>query len=247
MLPQCDYTNTHTLTQRKVYSHSMLQVRHTEDEVIEVGIDEAGRGCLWGPLYAAAVAWVPEDQMSEEQRAIAPLIKDSKKITAKRRIPLAESIKNLALDWGIGSVSASEIDTLGMTKANQLAFTRALGALSVEPERLLIDGILSIYDAPWSMVEQVVEAEADNQYLPVAAASILAKTEHDEWVKEFCDLNENISQRYDLSSNKGYGTAKHRAGILEWGEEAHHRKLFLRKLYAGKATAGDSVLESDTI
>lgn len=224
----------------------MLQIRHTNDEAIEVGVDEAGRGCLWGPLYSAAVAWVPEEEMSEDQRAIAPLIKDSKKLTAKRRIALAASIKDLALDWGIGVVTAAEIDRLGMTRANQLAFSRALGNLSVEPERLLIDGILSIYDAPWSMTEQVVEAEADNRYLPVAAASILAKTEHDEWVKQFCDLNENISARYDLSSNKGYGTAKHRAGILEWGEEAHHRKLFLRKLYAGQATAGDTVLEGDT-
>jgi ribonuclease HII len=225
----------------------MLQIRHTDDEAIEVGIDEAGRGCLWGPLYSAAVAWVPEEEMSEDQREIAPLIKDSKKLTAKRRIALAASIKDLALDWGIGIVTAGEIDKLGMTKANQLAFSRALGNLSVEPERLLIDGILSIYDAPWSMVEQVVEAEADNRYLPVAAASILAKTEHDEWVKQFCDLNENIAQRYDLPSNKGYGTAKHRVGILEWGEEAHHRKLFLRKLYAGQVTAGDSVLEGDTV
>lgn len=225
----------------------MLQIRHTEDKVIEVGIDEAGRGSLWGPLYAAAVVWVPPEEMSEEQKKLAPLIKDSKKITAKRRIALAASIKDLALDWGIGTVSAEEIDTLGMTKSNQLAFTRALSNLSVEPGRLLIDGTLSIYDPPWSMTEQVVEAEADNKYLAVAAASILAKTEHDEWVKGFCEINSNIASRYDLSSNKGYGTAKHRAGILEWGEEKHHRKLFLRKLYAGKKTVGDSMLEGDTV
>jgi ribonuclease HII len=222
----------------------MLKTRYTTDEVIEVGIDEAGRGCLWGPLYAGAVIWPPDEDMTEEQSHLAPLIKDSKKLTAKRRTALAASIKDLALDWNVGSVTPAEIDSLGMTKANQLAFTRALAGLSVEPERLLIDGILSIYDQPWSLVEQVVEPEADNKYLPVAAASILAKTEHDEWVKQFCDLNENIAERYDLSSNKGYGTAKHRAGILRWGEDTHHRKLFLRKLYAGKDTKGDSVLES---
>jgi ribonuclease HII len=221
----------------------MLPIRHTHDESIEVGIDEAGRGCLWGPLYAAAVIWVPEEDMSEEQSSLAVHIKDSKKISAKRRTALAASIKDLALDWGLGCVTPAEIDTLGMTKANQLAFTRALERLSVEPERLLIDGILSIYNQPWSLVEQVVEAEADNRYLPVAAASILAKVEHDEWVKQFCDLNENIAERYDLLSNKGYGTAKHRAGILQWGEDTNHRKLFLRKLYAGKETQGDSLLE----
>lgn len=223
----------------------MLKIRYSDqDECIEVGIDEAGRGCLWGPLYAGAVIWVPEDQMSEEQLSIAKLVKDSKKLSAKRRTALAASIKDLALDWSVGSVTPAEIDSLGMTKANQLAFKRALDGLSVEPERLLIDGILSIYDQPWSLVEQVVEPEADNKYLPVAAASILAKTEHDDWVKQFCDLNENIAERYDLSSNKGYGTAKHRAGVLTWGEDTHHRKLFLRKLYAGKDTKGDSVLES---
>ena len=184
--------------------------------------------------------------MTDEQRSIAPLIKDSKKLSAKRRVALAASIKDLAIDWGIGIVTAAEIDNMGMTLANQLAFTRALTNLSVEPERLLIDGTLSIYDAPWSMTEQVVEAEADNRYLPVAAASILAKTEHDEYIKQFCDINENISERYDLSSNKGYGTAKHRAGILEWGTEPHHRKLFLRKLYTGQATVGETVLEGDT-
>jgi ribonuclease HII len=221
----------------------MLKIRHTLDESIEVGIDEAGRGSLWGPLYAAAVIWVPDEDMTEEQLAIAAHIKDSKKLSAKRRTALAASIKDLALDWSVGSVTPAEIDSLGMTKANQLAFTRALAGLSVEPERLLIDGILSIYDQPWSLVEQVVEPEADNKYLPVAAASILAKTEHDDWVQQFCDLNENIAERYDLSSNKGYGTAKHRAGVLKWGEHTHHRKLFLRKLYAGKDTTGDSVLE----
>lgn len=220
----------------------MLQIRHTNDDVIEVGIDEAGRGPLWGPLYAAAVVWVP--QMTEEQAKIAPLIKDSKKLSEKRRIALAESIKNLALDWGVGSVTAAEIDSLGMTKSNQLAFVRALEKLSVEPARILIDGCLSIYDAPWSMVDQVVEPEADNKYLPVAAASILAKTEHDNWVKEFCALNENIAERYDLVKNKGYGTARHRAGILQWGEDTQHRKLFLRKLYEGQKTAGDSILEN---
>jgi len=210
----------------------MLKIRHTDDTKIEVGIDEAGRGSLWGPLYAAAVIWTPD--MSEEQEEIAPLIKDSKKLSKKRRTALAASIKDLALSWGIGAVSAKEIDELGMTKSNQLAFTRALANLSIMPDRLLIDGCLSIYDAPWSLIEQVVEPEADNTYLSVAAASILAKTEHDEWVQQFCDLNQNIADRYDLASCKGYGTAKHRAGILEWGEDVHHRRLFLRKLYSAE-------------
>lgn len=221
----------------------MLKIRHTEDNSIEVGIDEAGRGCLWGPLFAGAVIWVPEEEMSDEQKEIAQQIKDSKKLSPKKRTYLADSIKDLALDWGVGRVEASEIDSLGITKANQLAFTRALSQLEIEPERLLIDGILSIYTAPWSLIEQVVEPEMDGRYVPVAAASILAKVEHDKVIEEFCDINENIADRYGLHSNKGYGTAKHRNGILEYGQHEQHRNLFLRKLYAGKTTSGDSIIE----
>jgi ribonuclease HII len=168
--------------------------------------------------------------MTEEQRKIAPLIKDSKKVSAKRRIALSEQIKNHALSWGIGIVSAKEIDELGMTKANQLAFERALSNLSVTPERIIIDGCLSIYNAPWGLTPQVVEPEADGKYLPVAAASILAKVAHDEWVTQFCELNEAISKRYDLLNCKGYGTKKHREGILEFGIHDLHRRLFLRKI-----------------
>lgn len=208
----------------------MLKIRHTNDSLIEVGIDEAGRGPLWGPLYAAAVIWVPEEDMSEEQLALAPLIKDSKKVSAKRRIVLAEHIKNQALAWSVGSVTAQEIDDIGMTRSNQLAFERALDGLDIEPERIIIDGCLSIYKAPWSMIPQVVEPEADGKYLPVAAASILAKVEHDEWITQFCELNSNIASRYDLLSSKGYGTTRHRAGILEFGPHEFHRRLFLRKL-----------------
>jgi len=224
----------------------MLQIRHSPDTLIEVGIDEAGRGSFWGPLYAAAVIWVPEDDMCEGQREVAPQIKDSKKISEKRRIIIAENIKNYALDWGVGSVSPSEIDNIGMTRANQLAFERALGSLTVIPERLIIDGCLSIYEQPWGMLPQIVEPEADGKYLPVAAASILAKVSHDEWIAEYCELNGNVSERYDLLSNKGYGTKKHRDGILEFGVHALHRTLFLRKLLAPTASPAPRSLDIRT-
>jgi ribonuclease HII len=206
----------------------MLLARHTNDSLIEVGIDEAGRGPLWGPLYAGAVIW--NHEMTDEQEEISKLIKDSKKLSEKRRIQIAEHIKNHAIDWGVGSVTPAEIDQMGMTKANQLAFTRALESLSVVPERLIIDGCLSIYTPPWSFTPQIVEPEADGRYLSVAAASILAKVEHDDWITQFCELNSNIAERYDLLKCKGYGTKKHREGILEFGPHELHRKLFLRKL-----------------
>jgi ribonuclease HII len=221
----------------------MLKLRHTEDNIIEVGIDEAGRGCFWGPLYAGAVVW--KSDLTDEELEITNQIKDSKKLSPKRRTALAKGIKEIAISWSIGVVHPNEIDTLGMTKSNQLAFVRALEGLQVKPERLLIDGILSIFDAPWSLQEQVVEVEADNHYVAVAAASILAKTEHDEWVKQFCDLNENVAETYGLLSNKGYGTAKHRAAIVQHGVHSLHRQTFLRKLFAGKPTADAKELEEE--
>lgn len=215
----------------------MLKIRHTNDTVLEVGIDEAGRGCLFGPLYAGACVWTMEEEMSEEQKVVASQIKDSKKLSAKRREALAKSIKDLSISWAVGSVSAKEIDEIGITKANQLAFSRALQGLTVEPERILIDGTLGIHEHPWCFVEQVVEPELDNKYVPVAAASILAKTEHDTWIQEFCSMNSNVAELYDLSSNKGYGTLKHRNGILEHGHHSLHRQLFLRKLYGQKESS----------
>jgi ribonuclease HII len=219
----------------------MLKVRHTNDEVIEVGIDEAGRGCFWGPLYAAAVIW--KTDLTEEELEITNQIKDSKKLSPKRRNALAKAIKEIAVNYAIGVVHPNEIDVLGMTKSNQLAFTRALDGLKIKPERLLIDGILSIFDAPWSLTEQIVEVEADNHYVAVAAASILAKTEHDAWVLQFCDLNQNIAETYNLINNKGYGTAKHRAAIVQYGTHSLHRQSFLKKLFAGQTTADAKELE----
>ena len=103
-----------------------LQVRFCDDNKLEAGVDEAGRGCLWGPLYAAAVIWPPEEDWLDEHREVAPFIKDSKKISAKKRKQIANQIQAAAIDYGIGSVSAKEIDQSGMTSANRLAFQRAI-------------------------------------------------------------------------------------------------------------------------
>jgi len=210
----------------------MLQFRHTKDTAIEVGIDEAGRGCFWGPLFAAAVIWIDEETMTEEQKKLSLMIRDSKKISEKRRTVIAEGIKQHAQAWGIGSVSATEMQALGVTKANQLAFTRALQDLDAakQPERILIDGCISIYDHPWAMIPQVVEPEADATYIAVAAASILAKTGRDSYVLAACKENPALDARYGFISNKGYGTLKHRNGILEYGTTDEHRPQFLRKL-----------------
>jgi ribonuclease HII len=206
----------------------MLKPRHTDDSKVEVGIDEAGRGCLWGPLVAAAVQWPEEGSWTEELRNISAQIKDSKKLSAKRRGLLEEAIKKHAVCWAIGRVEAAEIDSLGMTKANRLAFRRAVIGLGVTPGRILIDGILGLnYSRD---VEEIVEAKGDGTYLAIAAASIIAKEGRDRMVKDMCEADATIDQRYGLLSSKGYGTLKHRTAIKEHGMHVQHRKLFLRKL-----------------
>lgn len=223
-------------------AHPTLKIRHTEDSTLEVGIDEAGRGCFWGPLYAGAVIWPPLEDMSTEQKGVAVQIRDSKKLSPKKRALLSAAIQDLSLAWGVGHVEPQEIDALGMTRANQLAFERALNELTVEPDRLLIDGRLSIYEQPWSMKEQIVEPEADGRYLPVAAASILAKEFHDAWIVDYAKSHPTIVERYDLLSCKGYGTKKHCDGIVAYGPHSLHRKLFLRNLLSKEESQNDLIL-----
>lgn len=212
----------------------MLKLRHIEDSIPEVGIDEAGRGPLWGPLVAAAVLWPPESEWTERHRELAPKIQDSKKISAKKRSGICKEIQELALGWGVGIVSAQEIDTFGATKANCLAFRRAVDSLVEKQEgldkcRLLIDGILSIYRKKEGEEEETI-VDGDALYLSIAAASIVAKEAHDTWVVDWCKEHIAEAANYDLLNCKGYGTAKHRAGILKHGYTDLHRRLYLRKL-----------------
>ena len=211
----------------------MLKTRYQDDQLIEMGIDEAGRGCLWGPIYAAAVIWAPEDEWTEEHREIAPQIKDSKKLSEKKRDYVATAIQSLALDYGVGSVSAQEIDQNGMSYANRLAFKRAIDASSILPDRVIVDGTLTI-EKEWirekGITESLTIVDGDAKYIPIAAASILAKTAHDQWVKDYLATHGDLEEKYNLLSSKGYGTEKHRAGILQYGAEQEHRRLFLRKL-----------------
>jgi len=204
----------------------MLKARYAEDSKVEAGIDEAGRGCLWGPLVAAAVQWPDESTWTDEIRKISEMIKDSKKVTPKRRVILEESIKKHAVCWSVGRVEAAEIDRLGMTKTNRLAFQRALDGLEKRPERVLIDGILLLN----SGLEEICEPNGDGTYLSIAAASILAKEGRDRMVKEMCEADATLDSRYGLLKSKGYGTLKHRTAIKEHGMHGEHRRLFLRKL-----------------
>ena len=220
----------------------MLKSRYLEDTQIEAGVDEAGRGCLWGPLVAGAVIWLPESEWTPEIRQISEQIKDSKKISAKKRKVLVEQIKNHAIDYGVGMVEASEIDSMGMSAANRLAFQRAVSSLTVTPDRLIIDGILSMN----TDIQQHTEVEADGKYIPVAAASILAKETHDDYVIEACKKEPELQHRYDIVSCKGYGTQKHRDGLKNYGKHTLHRRLFLRKLLGEQVEREECLIMDDS-
>ena len=206
-----------------------MKITYSLGDTIECGIDEAGRGCFWGPLAAGAVIWAPEDEWTDEHRELCPLIKDSKKVTKAARPSIAAGIQSLAVDWGIGFVEASEINEKGMSWANQEAFRRALAAChsGLEPEMLLIDGILRLPELPDGM-RQTCIVGGDDLYMPIAAASILAKNGRDSWVEEWCSTNQVCADRYDLLSNMGYGTVKHREGLKNYGAHELHRTQYIR-------------------
>jgi len=213
-----------------------LALRYKEDTVVEVGLDEAGRGSFWGPFMAGAVVWPPVEAWTADHKAIAGEIRDSKKIAPKKRERLADDIKRLATSWHIGSVSNKEIDEHGITWANQEAFRRAVGGLKAiegRPKRLLIDGELSIVDYA---DEQHTIVEGDNTYLVIGAASILAKVEHDRWVQAYCDGDAVCAERYGLRTSKGYGTQAHRDGLVAYGAHELHRRTFIGR-YVGTEQA----------
>jgi len=211
----------------------MLRSRYNyEDRVLECGIDEAGRGSFWGPMMAGAEIWPHEDDWTDAHREIAPKLKDSKKVTPKRRAVLEEQIRRLAIGWGIGTVTAREIDDNGVSWANQNAFMRAAEAAVAGAQdqslRFMVDGILAmppLESRPEA--EYLTVTDGDATYMSIAAASIIAKEAHDRWVKDYCEAYPELDEMYSLSSCKGYGTAKHREGISKHGLHDLHRRRFV--------------------
>ena len=180
-------------------------------DVIEAGCDEAGRGCLAGPVVAGAVILTPG--------ADYPDLDDSKKLTEKKRMMLRELVMNEALAYGIGIVTAAEIDEINILNASFLAMHRALDQLKVRPEFLLIDGnrFKKYHD-----IKNVCVGGGDAKYQSIAAASILAKTTRDLLMEEY-DLR---FPQYHWKKNKGYPTPEHKQAIAEYGITELHRKSF---------------------
>ena len=178
---------------------------------IEAGCDEAGRGCLAGSVYAAAVI-LPPDYQNE-------LLNDSKQLTEKKRYQLREMIEKDAIAWAVGIVTPDEIDKINILNASILAMHRALDQLKVRPEAIIVDGnrFKKYQDLPHTTI-----VKGDGKYLSIAAASILAKTYRDDYMNE---LAKEYPQ-YDWLSNKGYPTKKHREAIKQYGITPYHRKSY---------------------
>lgn len=184
---------------------------------IEAGCDEAGRGCLAGSVFAAAVIF-PEGYCNEE-------LNDSKQLTEKKRYRLREIVEHDALAWAIGIVTPEEIDRINILNASILAMHRAIDQLKVRPEAVIVDGNkFKVYKDPatGNVLPYATIVKGDGKYLSIAAASILAKTYRDDYMNA---LAEEYPQ-YDWKSNKGYPTRKHRVAIRECGTTPYHRMSY---------------------
>ena len=184
---------------------------HYYENLVEAGCDEAGRGCLAGSVYAAAVV-LPPDYEND-------LLNDSKKLTAKKRYALREVIQRDALAWAVGIVTPEEIDKINILNASFLAMHRALDQLSLRPEAVIVDGnrFKPYQDLPFTTI-----VKGDGKYLSIAAASVLAKTYRDDYM---LSLAKEYPQ-YDWQSNMGYPTKKHRQAIRDHGITPYHRKSY---------------------
>ena len=181
------------------------------DGVVEAGCDEAGRGCLAGSVYAAAVIF-PQGYANDE-------LNDSKQLTDKRRKQLREIIERDALAWAVGIVTPKEIDKINILNASILAMHRALDQLKVRPEAVIVDGNRF---KPYNKLPHATIVKGDGKYLSIAAASILAKTYRDDYMDKLAEEYPH----YDWLGNKGYPTKKHREAIKIHGITPYHRKSF---------------------
>ena len=189
------------------------------DNEVEAGLDEAGRGPLIGRVYAAVVNW--------GDTPINESVMDSKKMSAKKRKEVLEWIQKNVDEWAVGYAEPQEIDCINILEATKLAMTRALEQLDFKPNYLIIDGIGWEKKFPSYNTKSIIKGDAN--YYSIAAASIIAKEYHDDHIKKLCYEHPELIEKYDLLNNMGYGTAKHIEGIKKFGLSEFHRKSFKLK------------------
>ena len=206
---------------------SKLEPYYTKN-ILEAGIDEAGRGPLFGRVYVG-VAILPQDTNDFNHS----LLKDSKKFTSKERIQEAyDYIKDYAIDYQVAWCDEDTIDRINIRNAVHKAMHDAVSNLRVKPQHLLVDGrdfthyaVTNDKDEFVTIPHTCIEG-GDNKFTPIAAGSILAKVERDAYIEEMCETYPNLVDFYDLKNNKGYGTKNHLAGIKMYGISEWHRKTF---------------------
>lgn len=202
-----------------------------ESTEIEIGIDEAGRGPMFGRVYAAAAVLPKTDDYNHE------LMKDSKKFSSWKKIKeAADCIKENAIAWGVAYSSEEDIDTYNIRKATHMAMHKAIGQVIEKlglnnDYHLLVDGNdFTIYSKLRnnSLITErhTCIKHGDDKYTSIAAASILAKVTRDEYIKKLCEDDDSLNEKYGILNNKGYGTKQHMDGILEYGITKYHRKTF---------------------
>lgn len=197
-----------------------------KEGMVEAGVDEAGRGCLAGPVVAAAVILPPD--FSNDR------LYDSKQMTANDRSKLAPVIKEKAIAWSVGEATPQEVDKVNVLQATFVAMHRAIAQLVVLPELLLIDGHLF---KPYEGIKHICIVKGDTKYTSIAAASVLAKTHRDEYMQKQAAL----FPEYGWRTNKGYPTKAHKKAIIEHGLTLLHRRTFKGCLIAAEGSPADKV------
>ena len=208
------------------YSINSMEER---SDILQAGIDEAGRGPLFGSVFAGVCIMPPLCELERPE-----LVKDSKKFSSrKRREEAAAYIKSVAVDWGVGEATSTEVDAANIGKATIIAMHRAVANLTVVPDQLLVDGnrfdpYIRMGDDSddYSSIPHQTVVGGDAKHLCIAAASIIAKCAHDAHIADCCSENPSLDERYGLLRNMGYGTEIHRRGLQTFGPSSLHRLSF---------------------
>ena len=201
--------------------------QYLDETKTEVGIDEAGRGCLFGPVCVAAVIWPKQDPLYNDKEP--PEIKDSKKVSEKKRLILKDYIEQNAIAWSVQFLSHEEIDKTNILKATMIGMHRCVDDIRKQAtvQTILVDGnhFQAYTDENLDCIDHECVIGGDDTYKSIAAASILAKTHRDNYILELSKTNENL-EKYGIPKNKGYGTKQHMDALKQLGPIQGHRRSF---------------------
>ena len=197
-------------------------LNYLNPDELEAGIDEAGRGCLSGPVFAAAVI-LPHDFSDDNYK----FIKDSKKLSKKKRAEMRHYIESVAIDFAVAKVDSAEIDKINILQASFKTMHYALDDMKTLPDSLLVDGthFPPYRNMQGDLIPHDCVIDGDNTYRSIAAASILAKVYRDEYIDKLCNEHPHL-EKYGWKTNKGYGTKEHREAIIKYGLTQYHRRTF---------------------